>query len=198
MSENYPLLGDVEAYGQRGSFPSLILANAQLASGPYFHTKGAVFEGGTRAPLIVKPPNVDAGRNKPRIVETFAQITDLYPTFADYAGAALVDPDVLVGDSAKPLLDGTADAIGANDSFGFAMFGERASSWSSPRRATAAPANTLYTISTPIPVRRGTWPPTSLKKSSVYHAYGNSMPPLIMSLRSISMRSTRPTTCLRR
>lgn len=139
MDANYPLIGDVEAYGEPGSFPVLGLPNAQVASGPYFHTKGAVYDGGTRAPLIVKTP-ASAEQDGARIVDTFTQITDLYPTFADYAGATLVNPDALLGDSAKPLLDGTSEEVGDNK-FGLEMFGERAFRDGDSKLVFAAPGN---------------------------------------------------------
>lgn len=124
QNENYPLIGDVEAYGQAGSFPSLGLPNAQVSSGPFFHTKTTVFEGGTRVPAIIKTPGTD-GNSGARVVDTFAHITDLYPTFAEYAGADLAASGTLLGDSAKPLLEGTSETIG-DDEFGMELFGHRA------------------------------------------------------------------------
>lgn len=120
----YPLMGDMEAYGQQGSFASIGLPWAQVSSGPYFQAKNTLFEGGTRVPAIVKAPgtNGDAGG---RVVDTFAHITDLYPTFAEYAGADLASAGNLLGDSARPLLEGTAETIG-DDEFGWEHFGHRA------------------------------------------------------------------------
>ena len=120
----YPLIGDMEAYGQQGSFASIGLPWAQVSSGPYFQAKNTLFEGGTRVPAIVKAPgtNGDAGG---RVVDTFAHITDLYPTFAEYAGADLASAGNLLGDSARPLLEGTAETIG-DDEFGWEHFGHRA------------------------------------------------------------------------
>lgn len=120
--EHYPLIGDVEAYGRPGSFPSLGLANAQVSSGPYFHTKATVFEGGTRVPLIIKPPG---GGSDPRRVDTLTQLTDMYPTFAEFAGVTLPQNGALAGDSLKPLLDGVSDQVG-DDELGMELFGLRA------------------------------------------------------------------------
>lgn len=117
----YPLVGDITAYGQQGSFPSIGLPNAQVASGPYFQAKNTLFEGGTRVPAIIKTP---AGTDTPRIVDTFAHITDLYPTFADYAGANLGEIDNLLGDSTRPVLEDTSNTIG-DDEFGAEHFGHR-------------------------------------------------------------------------
>lgn len=117
----YPLMGDVESYGLQGSFPSMGLPNAQVSSGPFFHAKNTLFEGGTRVPAIIKTPGGAGGH---RIVETFGQITDLYPTFADYAGVNSSSVDNLLGDSVKPLLDGITTTIG-DDDFGWEHFGTR-------------------------------------------------------------------------
>lgn len=125
LTEHYPLIGDIDAYGKAGSFPVPSLSNAQVSSGPYFHTKNTLYEGGIRVPLIVKTPNAANDQDSPRIVDTFAHISDLYPTFADYAGASLHEPNELSGNSAKPLLDGTTNTIG-DDQFGWELFGERA------------------------------------------------------------------------
>ncbi|WP_314036554.1 arylsulfatase [Dietzia sp. CH92] len=119
----YPLLGRLESYGHRGSFPSIGLSNAQVASGPYFQAKNTLFEGGIRVPAIIKTP-AWSGDGAPRIIDTFAHITDLYPTFADYAGADTTGVGLL-GDSARPVLEGNSDTIG-DDEFGWEHFGHRA------------------------------------------------------------------------
>lgn len=122
---NFPGIGDMDTYGEQGSYPTLGLPNAQVSNGPYFHTKATVFEGGTRVPAIVKTPG-RSGQDVNRPVEdTFTQIGDLYPTFADYANASMVDSNVLVGNSMKPLLSGEADQVGV-DEFAMESFGHRA------------------------------------------------------------------------
>lgn len=118
----YPLTGDVSTYGEQGSFPSMGLPNAQVSSGPYFQAKNTLFEGGTRVPAIIKAPG---GAEERRIVNTFAHITDLYPTFADYAGGDLNAINNLPGDSVRPVLEGTSEIIG-DDDFGTEHFGHRA------------------------------------------------------------------------
>lgn len=122
--KTYPLMGDIEAYGQQGSFPSLGFHWGQVSSGPYFQAKNTLFEGGIRVPAIIKTPATD-GDNDHRVVDTFAHITDLYPTFLDYAGIDPTSAENLLGDSAKPLLDGISDSIG-DDEFGWENFGARA------------------------------------------------------------------------
>lgn len=122
--QTYPLVGEKESYGLEGSFPSLGQPNALAASGPYFEAKNTLFEGGIRVPALIKTPT-SGGENEHRIVDTLAHITDLYPTFADYAGADLSTADNLLGDSARPLLEGTSESIG-DDEFGWEHFGHRA------------------------------------------------------------------------
>lgn len=125
QDEHFPLVGDMEAYGREGSYPTLGFPNAQVSGGPYYHSKTTVFEGGVRVPAIIKTPGSSNGGGGPRVVDTFAHVADLYPTFADYAGADLRDTELLLGDSAKPLLDGVSDHIGDED-FGMESFGNRA------------------------------------------------------------------------
>ena len=124
QDEHYPLVGDVESYGLPGSYPTLGLPNAQVSSGPYFHTKTTVFEGGTRVPAIVKTPGGNDEGEGPRVVDAFTHIVDLYPTVAEYAGAEINSADPLAGDSAKPLFDGVSDQVGT-DEFGMELFGHR-------------------------------------------------------------------------
>lgn len=121
--EAYPLLGEIEFYGHEGSFPSIGFPNAQVSSGPYFQAKNTLMEGGIRVPAVIKPPSSD-GTHEHRIVDAFAHITDLYPTFAEYAGVDLENEDNLLGASAKPLLEGTSDVI-SGDEFGWEHFGQR-------------------------------------------------------------------------
>ncbi|MGO2110949.1 MAG: sulfatase-like hydrolase/transferase [Pseudoclavibacter sp.] len=121
--QQYPLT-EFEDYGEPGSFATLGLPNAQVSSGPFFHSKMSVFEGGTRVPAIIKAPG-SAIDPVPGQTDAFAHISDLYPTFADYAGAGLVEPDDVLGDSIRPLLEGTSDGIGS-DEFGMEFLGNRA------------------------------------------------------------------------
>src|SRR5699024_2166233 len=123
--QNYPPSGAVDSYGAKGSFPSACLPNAQVPSGPYFQAKNTLFEGGTRVPAAIKPPKINAA-NKPELVGTFAHITDLYPTCADYAGADVASLDNLAGDSMRALLEGKTEEIGG-DECGTEHFGQRAS-----------------------------------------------------------------------
>lgn len=120
----YPLLGDREAYGRQGSFPSMGIPNAQASSGPFYHAKNTLFEGGTRVPAIIKGPEASES-DEPRIIDTFMHVTDLYPTFVDYAGADVAVGGELLGDSARPVMEGSSDDIG-DDEFGWEHYGHRA------------------------------------------------------------------------
>lgn len=101
QDEAYPLQSVVD-YGKQGSFATLGTYNAQAISGPYFGFKTSLYEGGTRVPMIIKTP----GRAAPSISHQFAHISDLYRTFADYAGVITDNQDGLIGCSLKPLLEG--------------------------------------------------------------------------------------------
>lgn len=122
QDEHYPLVDDVEAFGQRGSYPTLSLPNAQVSSGPFFHSKLTVFEGGTRVPMVVKPPHPAVESQS--VNDTFVHLADLYPTFADYAGIHLEEPELL-GDSARDLFEGKSEEVGS-DEFGMEYLGSRA------------------------------------------------------------------------
>lgn len=120
----YPLVGEMDEYGHAGSFPSAGLPNGQVSSGPYFQAKNTLMEGGIRVPALIKTPSTD-GTYEHRIVDAIAHMTDLYPTFADYAGVDLPADDNLLGASAKPLLEGTSEII-SGDELGWEHFGQRA------------------------------------------------------------------------
>lgn len=122
QDEHYPLVDDIEAFGQRGSYPTLSLPNAQVSSGPFFHSKVTVFEGGTRVPMVVKPP--EAAADPREVQDTFLHLTDLYPTFVDFAGVAVDDSDLL-GHSARDLFEGRSEEVGS-DAFGMEYLGSRA------------------------------------------------------------------------
>lgn len=118
--ENYPHR-KVEDYGKRGSFPAMGMPNAQAASGVYYGYKLTVFEGGTRIPMLVKMP----GKTDGKVVHALTHISDLYPTFAEFAGADLGNQQYLIGHSMKPLLEGRAKAVRENGEFGMAWMGWR-------------------------------------------------------------------------
>lgn len=116
---NYPLRS-IDDYGRKGSFPTMGLPNAQASSGPYHNVKLSLHEGGTRIPLIVKVPN----KNSSGIINTFFHLSDLYPTFADYAGADTNDQNTLLGVSFYPILE-NSDISVPDRGFGMEYMGLR-------------------------------------------------------------------------
>jgi len=80
-----------------------ITDNTPLRSG-----KGSLYEGGTRAPFIVRWP----GKVNPDSVCDVPTIhVDLYPTLLDFAGAPAPDGYPLDGESLAPLLLGGSDSL---------------------------------------------------------------------------------------
>jgi arylsulfatase len=119
QDEAYPLQAVVD-YGKEGSFATLGTYNAQAISGPYFGFKTSLYEGGTRVPMIVKVP----GRAVSSISYQFAHISDLYRTFADYAGIDTDNQEGLIGCSLKPLLEGES-VDDCHEEFGMGYMGWR-------------------------------------------------------------------------
>ncbi|MEA3301078.1 MAG: sulfatase-like hydrolase/transferase [Pseudomonadota bacterium] len=115
----YPLDGVVD-YGRKGSFATLGTYNAQAVSGPYFGFKTNLHEGGTRVPMIVKVP----GRHERAVSGQFVHVSDLYPTFSQYAGADLSAQRNLLGCSLVAILAGNSEA-GCREEFGMAYMGWR-------------------------------------------------------------------------
>jgi arylsulfatase A-like enzyme len=71
---------------------------------PFPRCKANLYDCGTRVPLIVRGPGVARGR----VVEAFASLVDLAPTFLELGGVDV--PDVMTGRSLMPLLrEGEAD-----------------------------------------------------------------------------------------
>ncbi len=73
------------------------------SNAPLRDEKGTVFEGGIRVPFIVKWPGVVEGGSSSEALMTSP---DIFPTFADIAGAGLPDNQVLDGESLVPVLKG--------------------------------------------------------------------------------------------
>src|SRR5690606_17410264 len=116
----YPLQSLAD-YGKQGSFATLGTYNAQAISGPYFGFKTNLHEGGVRVPMIVKAP----GANANLVNDQFVHISDLYPTFADYAGINTNDQRGLLGCSLKPVLHGETGQ-GCHKEFAMGYMGWRA------------------------------------------------------------------------
>lgn len=75
----------LEAIGGPGSFESIGAGWAEAAAAPGRMFKAWATEGGTRAPLILRPPGGAKGASG-RVVPGFAHVMDLLPTLMDYAG----------------------------------------------------------------------------------------------------------------
>lgn len=120
QNEHYPNK-KIEDYGTRGSFPTLGAPNAQASSGVYYAYKLTVFDGGTRIPMLVKMP----GKTEGQITHALSHVSDLYPTFVDFAGGDLRGQKHLIGSSMKPLLDGRSEVVRENGEYGMAYMGWR-------------------------------------------------------------------------
>ena len=73
------------------------------SAGPLRGAKGTVWEGGLRVPAIMRWP----GKIPPgRVTSEIAANIDIYPTFAELAGAELPDDRVTDGRNLWPLLEG--------------------------------------------------------------------------------------------
>lgn len=103
--------------------------------------KTSEYEGGTRVPFIFKDPGISSdsssssgGESNPEIIKAFAHVSDLTPTFLEYAGVQHpgstyngmpVHP--IMGKSLKPLFNGTTDSIyGPEDIVADEMFNNTA------------------------------------------------------------------------
>ena len=104
--------------------------------------KASLFEGGTRSPFIIKEPTVTnttnaaapAMTNTTSPINSFMFVTDMAPTFLDYAnvseaGSTYNGTEVhpIMGESIRPLLNGSAEEIHATDNpIGSEMFNSTA------------------------------------------------------------------------
>lgn len=84
-------------------------SSASTHNDPLRGYKGMFYEGGLRVPLIARLPGIIRPGS---VTDAMANVVDLYPTFADFAGAKLPDPavHVLDGYSLAPLLRGQTTA----------------------------------------------------------------------------------------
>jgi arylsulfatase A-like enzyme len=72
------------------------------SNGPYRDGKGTVYEGGTRVVALANWP----GRIQPSVVEEMIHVTDMYPTIAGLAGAAMTKNKQLDGVDVWAALEG--------------------------------------------------------------------------------------------
>ena len=71
----------------------------QSSNQPLFRSKGSIYEGGIRVPMIVRGPNIPANSTNPEPVVGY----DLFPTIADWTGSSAALPSTLDGTSIKNL-----------------------------------------------------------------------------------------------
>ena len=118
-----------EAMGRMDSFVYYGPEWASAASGPYRYFKQFVHEGGIRVPGFAVLPQPLARRLPGATSGAFVQVTDLFPTFLEFAGVALpaetgrIPPD---GRSMAPLLRGEAETVHPEPAGGWELFGRRA------------------------------------------------------------------------
>ena len=113
-----------------------------VSSVPLSGFKASLYEGGTRAHFIIKEPTVNnanttaapAMANTTSPINGFMFVTDLAPTFLDYAGVSEAgstyngtEVHPIMGESIRPLLNGSAEEIhGPDDPIGSEMFNSTA------------------------------------------------------------------------
>lgn len=102
--------------GGPGSFDSYGAGWAEASAAPGRMFKAWATEGGTRAPLILRPPRPAAPATAGRIVPGFAHVKDILPTLMDHAGipdhgtrfaGRAVEP--IRGRSLRAMVEGRAD-----------------------------------------------------------------------------------------
>lgn len=76
----------------------------QSSNSPLFRSKGSIYEGGIRVPMIVRGPDIPANSTQAEPVVGY----DLFPTIADWTGSSAVLPNTLDGTSIKDLTLQTA------------------------------------------------------------------------------------------
>lgn len=111
--------------------------------GPLSGFKVSEFEGGTRAPFIVKEPGVSSSSSSsintnasaiPKLIKAFVYVDDITPTILEYAGVQPAGPTyqghpvhAIMGKSLKSLFNGTTDKVyGPNDIVADEMFNNSA------------------------------------------------------------------------
>jgi len=130
---------------------------AYVSSAPLAGFKASEYEGGTRVPFIVKVPLATSASSAATVANTtaaastmtnatsssspirsFLFLTDLTPTFLDYAGVKPAGTTYkghsvheIMGKSIRPILNGSAETIHGNESTGSEMFNNTAV-WEEP------------------------------------------------------------------
>ena len=120
----------LENWGRPGSRVDYGPSWAQVSMVPFCQCKGALYEGGTRAPLIVAGSGV---RYKSNINHSLPHVMDVVPTVLELSNAILAFHNrgksvaATQGKSMQPLLSGVATAIRYEAGcLGWQLFGNRA------------------------------------------------------------------------
>lgn len=100
-----------ENMGKAGSYVSYGQGWGQVSCLPHRFFKGTTAEGGIRAPMFVKYPEMAGGGT---ISDSFCTVMDLAPTFLEIAGADL-PVQTLEGDSMVSFLEGAESAVHGPD-----------------------------------------------------------------------------------
>ena len=104
-----------------------------VAVAPLSGFKTSLYEGGTRPPAIIKPPqsisSVASGNASSNLIKSFTYVTDITPTILELANVSHTSTyngtavHAIMGKSLKPLLDGTTDVVHpADEAIGGEMF----------------------------------------------------------------------------
>ena len=118
-----------EAMGRMNSFVYYGPEWASAASAPYRYFKQFVHEGGIRVPGFAVVPDLLAERLPGATTGAFLHVTDLFPTFLEFAGAqapAMAEKILPTGRSMASLLRGEAEAVHEEPLAGWELFGRRA------------------------------------------------------------------------
>ena len=119
-----------EAMGKKNSFAYYGPEWASAASAPYRYFKQFVHEGGIRVPGFAVVPERLRARLPGAVSGAFVQVTDLFPTFLEFAGIPSPGGDEgkipPAGRSIAPLLRGETEAVHEETAGGWELFGRRA------------------------------------------------------------------------
>ncbi len=137
-----------ERMGRMDSFVYYGPEWASAASGPWRYFKQFVHEGGIRVPAFVVVPERLATRLPGETTDAFVQVTDLFPTLLELAGASLPEESGKIaptGKSILPLLLGESETVHDEPAAGWEVFGRRAirrgpwkATWLAPPLGTGA------------------------------------------------------------
>ena len=118
-----------ETMGRMNSFVYYGPEWASAASGPYRYFKQFVHEGGIRVPGFAVVPPALAEQLPGATTGAYLHVTDLFPTFLEFAGAEMPAPEdkiLPVGQSIVPLLRGEVETVHLEPTGGWEIFGRRA------------------------------------------------------------------------